>query len=94
VISPDEDAPFDFNYHPDLQGWLIPETATESGGAIDEVELKAEMVAFVMGIARHHHTKALVRGVGKHGVTFLILVAGGALSEVVGQAIWYWLTHP
>src|SRR5215212_5209757 len=76
VISPDyeDDAPFD--YHPDLRGWLLPETATESGHALDVEELRIQMVAIVVSIARHHRTKALIRGLGKDGRTLLIQVAG------------------
>ncbi len=88
VISPDdEDTPFDFDYHPDLQGWLIPETATESGDAIDVEELIAEAYAYAVGIAQHHHTKALLTIVGKHGSAFMIRVA----ENVVGALIVYWL---
>ncbi len=51
VISPDdEDVPL--AYQPDLQGWLIPETATDSGDAIDVEELRIQMVATVVRIAR------------------------------------------
>lgn len=89
VISPDyeDDAPSD--YHPDLQGWLLPETATESGDAIDVEELRIQMVAIVVSIARHHRTKALIRGLGKDGRTLLIQVAG----TVIGTYICYWLTQ-
>lgn len=61
VIPPDydDDAPFD--YHPDLQGWPIPETAR------DPEELWAEVVAVAKGIARHHHTEVLLNMMGRSG---------------------------
>jgi hypothetical protein len=88
VVSPDyEDAPFD--YHPNLQGWLIPETATESGDAIDVEELWAEVVAFAVGIAQHHHSKVLLRVMREDGRSFLIQVA----STVLGGLILYWILY-
>ena len=88
VISPDdEDVPL--AYQPDLQGWLIPETATDMKDDIDVEELRIQMVATVVRIARDHRTKALIRGLGKDGRTLLIQVAG----TVIGTYIWYWLTQ-
>jgi hypothetical protein len=88
VVSPDdEDVPLD--YHPDLQGWLIPETATASGDAIDVEELRAQIVAIIVSIARDHRTKAVVRGLGNDGRMILIQVAG----TVIGTYICYWLTN-
>jgi hypothetical protein len=88
VVSPNyEDAPFD--YHPSLQGWLMPETATESGDAIDVEKLWAVVVAFAVGIAQHHHSKVLLRVMREDGRGFLIQVA----STVVGGLILYWLLH-
>jgi hypothetical protein len=87
VVSPDYEDDEPFHYHPDLQGWLIPETATESGDAIDIEELIAEAYAYAVGIAQHHHTRALLTIVGKHGSAFVIRVA----ENVVGGLIVYWL---
>ena len=89
VVSPDyeDDAPFD--YHPDLQGWLIPETATESGDAIDVEELIAGVYAYAVGIAQHHRTSALLTIVGKSGLRFLVRVP----DHVVGGLILYWILH-
>jgi hypothetical protein len=82
VISPDAgDAPFD--YHPDLQGWLIPETATESGDAIDVEELIKEAYAYAVGIARHHRTRTLLTIVGKHVSAFMIRVAENAVGGLI-----------
>ena len=50
-----------FDHQPDLRGWHIPETATASGDAIDVEELRAQIVAIIVGIARDHRTKAVVR---------------------------------
>jgi len=86
VISPDDEAP-PSNYHPDLQGWLIPETATESGDDIDVEELVNAVFAYTLGIAQHHRTRALLTVVGKHGGAFLIRVAENA----VGGLVVYWL---
>jgi hypothetical protein len=63
VVSPDykDDAPFD--YHPDL-GWLLPETATESGDAIDLEGPWPQVVAFAQGIAVRHGTEALLTVMG------------------------------
>jgi hypothetical protein len=85
VVSPDDedDAPFD--YLPELQGWLISETGAESGGAVDVEELWAEVVAFAVGIAQHHHSKVFIRAVGKDFRTFLIQVAGTLFAA--------WLLH-
>jgi hypothetical protein len=88
VVSPDDEAP-PANYHPDLQGWLIPETATDSGGTIDVEELVAVVFAYALGIAQHHRTRVLVTVVGKHGGAFLIHVA----ETVVGGLILYWLLN-
>jgi hypothetical protein len=89
VVSPDyeDDAPF--GYHPDLQGWLIPETATESGGAINVEELWTVVVAYAQGIAVDHRTKVLLSVIGKDGRSFLVQVAG----TVVGGLILYWILH-
>jgi hypothetical protein len=92
VVSPDDEAP-PSDYHPDLPEWLIPMTATRSGDALDVEQLWAETLALVVAIARHHRTEAIVKGVGRHGITFLVAVAAGALGDTVGQAVWYWLTH-
>jgi len=81
VISPDEDV--SLGYHPDLQGWLIPEATTESGDAVDVEELRAQMVAILISIVRDHRTKALVRGLG-HDVRMLLI-------QVAGTVIGYWL---
>jgi hypothetical protein len=59
VVPPDYDYEAPFDYHPDLQGWRIPETATESGEAIDVEELWAAVVAWAQGIAVHHRTEVL-----------------------------------
>ena len=88
VISPDdEDVPFD--YQPDLQGLIIPQTATVSGEVVDVEELRAQMVAIFRSVAQGPRTKAIVRGVGTYSIVFLIAVT----SQVAGQAIWYWLMH-
>jgi hypothetical protein len=59
VISPDDDsAPFD--YHPDLQGWFIPETSTDSEEATDVEKLVTAVFAYALGIAQHHRTRVLV----------------------------------
>jgi hypothetical protein len=89
VVSPDyeDDAPF--GYHPDLQGWLIPETATESGGAINVEELWTVVVAYTQGIAVDHRTKVLLSVIGTDGRSFLVQVAG----TVVGGLILYWILH-
>ena len=89
VVSPDyeDDAPF--GYHPDLQGWLIPETATKSGGAINVEELWTVVVAYAQGIAVDHRTKVLLSVIGKDGRSFLVQVAG----TVVGGLILYWILH-
>src|SRR5215208_1726428 len=73
VVSPDyeDDAPFD--YHPDL-GRLLPETATNSGGATEVQELWAEVVAFAQGIANHHRTKVFL-SVMTNGTRFVIRVS-------------------
>jgi hypothetical protein len=70
VVSPDykDDAPFD--YHPDL-GWLIPETATESGDAIDLEGPWPQVVACAQGIAVRHCTEALLSVMG-NGRRFVI----------------------
>jgi hypothetical protein len=86
VVSPDDAAP-PSNYHPDLQGWLIPDTATDSGDAIDVEELVDIVFAYVLGIAQHHRTRVLVTVVGKHGGTFLIRVA----ENTVAGLLVYWL---
>jgi hypothetical protein len=86
VISPDdEDVPFD--YQPDLQGWIIPETATRSEEDVEE--LRAQVVAIVRSVAQGPRTKAIVRGVGERGLTFLVNVT----SDVAALAFWYWLMH-
>jgi hypothetical protein len=90
LVTPDEeDAPFD--YHPDLQGWLIPETGTESEDVIDVEELWAEVVAFAVGIAQHHHTEVLLSAIG-NGHRFLIRVSkhptiASAIGSGAGTAI-------
>jgi hypothetical protein len=66
-----------------------PGDGPESGVVVDVEELWAEMVAFVMGVAQHHRTKVIVRGVGNDGRTLLIQVAG----TVIGTLIVYWLIH-
>ena len=83
VISPDyeDDEPFD--YHPDLQGWRIPETATKSGEVLDDEELWTAVVAWAQGIAVHHRTKVLLSVMGNGG-GFLIRVCK---HPVGGQAI-------
>jgi hypothetical protein len=87
VVSPDYEEDEPFHYDPDLQGWLIPETATQSGDAMNIEELIAEAYAYAVGIAQHHHTRALLTIVGKHGSAFMIRVA----ENVVGGLIVYWL---
>jgi ABC-type tungstate transport system substrate-binding protein len=86
VISPD-DAALSSNYHPDLQRWLIPETATDSGDAIDVEELVNVVFAYVLGIAQHHRTRVIVTVVRKHGGAFLIRVA----ENTVAGLLVYWL---
>jgi hypothetical protein len=94
VVSPDyeDDAPFD--YHPDL-GRLLPETATNSGGATEVQELWAEVVAFAQGIANHHRTKVFL-SVMTNGTRFVIRVSkhpaaagaiGGGISAQIGFEI-------
>jgi hypothetical protein len=88
VISPDdEDVPFD--YQPDLQGWLIPQTATVSGEDIDVEELRAQLVAIVRSLIQGPRARAVVRVVVGYSIAFLIAVT----SQVAGEAIWYWLLH-
>jgi hypothetical protein len=89
VVSPDyeDDAPFD--YHPDL-GRLLPETATESGGATEVEELWAEVVAFAQGIAHHHRTEVFL-SVMTNGTRFVIRVSkhpivAGTVAGTVGSA--------
>ena len=89
VVSPDYEDDEPFHYHPDLQGWLIPETATESGGAINVEELWTVVVAYAQGIAVDHRTKVLLSVIGKDGRSFLVQVAG----TVVGGLILYWILH-
>jgi hypothetical protein len=94
VVSPDyeDDAPFD--YHPDL-GRLLPETATNSGGATEVQELWVEVVAFAQGIANHHRTKVFL-SVMTNGTRFVIRVSkhpaaagaiGGGISAQIGFEI-------
>jgi hypothetical protein len=94
VVSPDyeDDAPFD--YHPDL-GRLLPETATESGGATEVEELWDVVVAYAQGIAVHHRTEALLSVMG-NGTRFVIRVCkhpaaagaiGGGISAQIGFEI-------
>lgn len=86
VVSPDDTAP-PSNYHPDLQGWLIPETTTDSGDDKDVEELVAVVFSYALGIAQHHRTRVLVTVVGKHGGAFLIRVA----ENTVAGLLVYWL---
>jgi hypothetical protein len=89
VVSPDyeDDAPF--NYHPDL-GRLLPDTATNSGGATEVEELWAEVIAFAQGIANHHRTKVFL-SVMTNGTRFVIRVSkhpivAGTVAGTVGSA--------
>jgi hypothetical protein len=93
VVSPDyDDTPFD--YSPDLRG-LIPETATESGDAVEFEELWAVVIAFAQAIAQHHHTEILLSTIG-NGHRFLIrastsptgaTVIGGGVGTALGIEI-------
>jgi hypothetical protein len=68
---------------------LLPETATNSGGATEVEELWVKVVAFAQGIAVHHRTKVLLSVIGKDGRSFLVQAA----STVVGGLILYWILH-
>lgn len=88
VISPDdEDPPFD--YHPDLQGWLLPETATHPGGAIDVEELLGQVFDFAADVAQLYDSRVSVSIVGKSGLRYLVRVS----ETVVGGLILFWLLH-
>jgi hypothetical protein len=93
MISPeDREAPFD--YHPKLQGWIIPETATNSRvAAIDVEELVNVVFAYALGIAQHHRTRVLLTVVGKHGGTFLIRAAENTAGGTAGGLLVYWLLN-
>jgi hypothetical protein len=86
VVTPEfeDDTPFD--YWPDLQ-WLLPETTTEPGDAIDVEELWAEVVAIARGIAHHHRTTVLLSVMG-NGTRFLIRICKHPVAaEAIGGGI-------
>jgi hypothetical protein len=88
VVSPDDEA-LPSNYHPDLQGWLVPETATESGAAIDVEELLSQVFTFAADKAQQYRSNVSISVVGKSGLRYLVRVS----ETVVGGLILYWLLH-
>jgi len=88
VVSPDDEAP-PSNYHPDLRGWLIPETTTESGEPIDVEELLSQVFTFAADKAQQYRSNASISVVGKSGLRYLVRVS----ETVVGGLILYWLLH-
>lgn len=100
VVPPDYEGDTPFDYHPDLPGWLIPGTDTESEEDFDIEECWAEVVAFAQGIAGHHRTEVLlsvmsgdrrfVIRVVKHpavAVTVAGAVGGAAGGAVSGEIV-------
>jgi hypothetical protein len=88
VVSPDDEAP-PSNYHPDLRGWLIPETAAESGELIDVEELLSQVFTFAADKAQQYRSNAFISVVGKSGLRYLVRVS----ETVVGGLILFWLLH-
>jgi hypothetical protein len=88
VVSPDDEA-LPSNYHPDLQRWIIPETATKSGEAIDVEELLSQVFTFAVDKARQYRSDASISVVGKSGLRYLVRVS----ESVVGGLILFWLLH-
>ena len=88
VVSPDDEAP-PSNYHPDLRGWLTPETATESGEPIDVEELLSQVFTFAADKAQQYRSNAFISVVGKSGLRYLVRVS----ETVVGGLILFWLLH-
>lgn len=88
VVSPDDEAP-PSSYHPDLQGWLIPETVTEFGEPIDVEELLSQVFTFAVDKAQQYRSNVSISVVGKSGLRYLVRVS----ETVVGGLILYWLLH-
>jgi hypothetical protein len=88
VITPEEDVPPP-DYTPSLQGWLIPETGRSSVDTIALEDVWLEVCAFGKGLARHHHTKVVIRIIGKYGPSFLVQTASGVTLILIAN----WLTQ-
>jgi hypothetical protein len=87
VVSPEQEAEASDFYPPDLQGWLIPETATRRSEDTDLKERQVAAYANALGVAIHHHSDVFLRAVGPDGRSFLIQVA----ATLTAGVILYWL---
>ena len=88
IVTPEDDVPPPpppSDYTPSLQGVLFPDTRTSSSDATDFEDVWLEVVAFANELARHHHSKVLIRVMGKHGPSFLVQVAAGLVV--------FWITY-
>lgn len=88
VVTPDGPPPPAPDYTPSLQFPTIPDTASSDDAPTLE-DVWAEVMVYAQWVARHHRTKAIVRGIGEDGHIIIINIIG----TVVGGYIVYLITH-